>query len=138
MATTCNAGPPSPAAGGANFPFPQHRASSYCIYPPTCSDNDMAMGWAAYKTQLIVADGTDGSMRVTRPSDGNDTVSEGISYGMLFAVYMNDKTTFDALWKYEQKHLNTHGLMNWRINASARPPATTRRPTQTRTSRSRW
>jgi len=118
VATTCNAGPPSPAAGGANFPFPQHRASSSCIYPPTCSDNDMAMGWAAYKTQLIVADGTDGSMRVTRPSDGNDTVSEGISYGMLFAVYMNDKTTFDALWKYEQKHLNTHGLMNWRINAS--------------------
>ena len=118
VATTCNAGPPSPAAGGANFPFPQHRASSSCIYPPTCSDNDMAMGWAAYKTALIVADGTDGSMRVTRPSDGNDTVSEGISYGMLFSVYMNDKATFDALWKYEQKHLNTHGLMNWRINAS--------------------
>ncbi len=117
VATTCNAGPPSPAAGGANFPFPQHRASSSCIYPPSCSDNDMAMGWAAYKTALIVADGTDGSMRVTRPSDGNDTVSEGISYGMIFAVYMNDKTTFDALWKYEQKHLNTHGLMHWRINA---------------------
>ena len=46
-------------------------------------------------------------MRVQRPSNGNDTVSEGISYGMLFAVYMNDKTTFDALWKYEQKHLDT-------------------------------
>jgi endo-1,4-beta-D-glucanase Y len=118
VATTCNAGPPSPAAGGANFPFPQHRASSACIYPPTCSDNDMAMGWAAYKTALIVADGTDGSMRVTRPTDGNDTVSEGISYGMLFSVYMNDKATFDALWKYEQRHLNSHGLMNWRINAS--------------------
>jgi endo-1,4-beta-D-glucanase Y len=118
VATTCNAGPPSPAAGGANFPFPQHRASSSCIYPPTCSDTDMAMGWAAYKTALIVADGTDGSMRVTRPSDGNDTVSEGISYGMLFSVYMNDKATFDALWKYEQKHLNSHGLMHWRINAS--------------------
>jgi endo-1,4-beta-D-glucanase Y len=76
----------------------------------------MQMGWAAYKTALIVADGTDGSMRVSRGSqDGNDTVSEGIAYGMLFAVYMNDKTTFDAIWKYEQKHLNTHGLMNWHI-----------------------
>ena len=117
VATTCNAGPPSPAAAGANFPFPQHRASSSCIYPPACSDNDMAMGWAAYKTALIVADGTDGSMRVIRPEDGNDTVSEGISYGMLFAVYMNDKATFDAIWKYEQKHLNTHGLMHWRISA---------------------
>ena len=79
----------------------------------------MTAGWAAYKTALIVADGTDGSMRVARPSDGNDTVSEGISYGMLFAVYMNDKATFDALWKYEQKHLNTtHGLMHWHINSS--------------------
>ena len=57
-------------------------------------------------------------MRVTRPSDGNDTVSEGISYGMLFAVYMNDKATFDAIWKYEQKHLNAHGLMHWRISSS--------------------
>jgi endo-1,4-beta-D-glucanase Y len=37
---------------------------------------------------------------------------------MLFSVYMNDKATFDALWKYEQKHLNTHGLMHWRINSN--------------------
>jgi endo-1,4-beta-D-glucanase Y len=118
VATTCNGGPPSPPAGGANFPFPQHRASSYCIYPPTCSDADMMAGWTAYKSALIVADGTDGSMRVIRPENGNDTVSEGISYGMLFAVYMNDKTTFDALWKYEQKHLNMHGLMHWHIAAN--------------------
>ena len=69
-------------------------------------------GWTAYKTALIVADGTDGSMRVSRPENGNDTVSEGISYGMLFAVYLNDKTTFDALWKYEQKHLDSSGMMN--------------------------
>jgi len=115
VATTCGAGPPSGPAGGANFPFPQHRASANCIYPPTCSDADMTAGWTAYKQELIVADGSDGSMRVQRPSDGNDTVSEGISYGMLFAVYMNDKTTFDAVWKYEQKHLNSHGLMNWHI-----------------------
>jgi len=116
VASTCGAGPPSPAAGGANFPFPQHRASSNCIYPPTCSDADAMAGWAAYKADLIVADGSDGSMRVQRDSDGNDTVSEGISYGMLFAVYMNDKTTFDALWKYEQKHLDMRGLMNWHIS----------------------
>src|SRR5438045_3817761 len=67
-ASACGAGPPSAPAGGANFPFPQHRASSNCIYPPTCTDADMMAGWAAYKTALIVADGTDGSMRVQRPS----------------------------------------------------------------------
>ena len=120
VATTCNGGPPSPPSGGANFPFPQHRASSSCIYPPTCSDGDAQMGWAAYKNALVVADGSgDGSMRVQRDSgNGNDSVSEGIAYGMLFAAYMNDKTTFDALWKYEQKHLDTHGLMNWQIAAN--------------------
>jgi endo-1,4-beta-D-glucanase Y len=57
-------------------------------------------------------------MRVARPENSNDTVSEGISYGMVFAVYMNDKATFDALWKYEQKHLDMRGLMNWHINSS--------------------
>ena len=118
VATVCNGGPPSAPSGGANFPFPQHRAAGACIFPPTCTDADMMAGWTAYKSALIVADGTDGSMRVARPSDGNDTVSEGISYGMLFSVYMNDKATFDALWKYEQKHLNTHGLMNWHISSS--------------------
>jgi endo-1,4-beta-D-glucanase Y len=78
------------------------------------------MGWAAYKSALVVADGSgDGSLRVQRDSgNGNDTVSESISYGMLFSVYMNDKTTFDGLWKYEQKHLDTHGLMNWHINSN--------------------
>src|SRR5262252_2036955 len=118
VATTCGAGQPSQPSGGASFPFPQHRASSNCIYPTTCSDADAMAGWVAYKAALIVADGTDGSMRVSRPENSNDTVSEGISYGMLFAVYMNDKTTFDALWKYEQKHLDAKGLMNWHINSS--------------------
>jgi endo-1,4-beta-D-glucanase Y len=120
VASACNAGPPSPPAGGANFPFPQHRASSVCTYPTTCSDSDAAMGWAAYKTALVVADGSgDGSLRVQRDAgNGNDTVSESVSYGMLFAVYLNDKTTFDDLWKYEQKHLDTHGLMNWHINSN--------------------
>ena len=79
----------------------------------------MATGWQMYKSILIVADSSgDGSLRVKRPDNGNDTVSESISYGMLFAVYMNDKPTFDALWKYEQKHLDTHGLMNWHINSN--------------------
>jgi endo-1,4-beta-D-glucanase Y len=99
-----------------NFPFPQHRAAGACYYPSACTDADMMAGWAAYKTALVET-GSDGSARVKRPENGNDTVSEGISYGMLFAVYMNDKTTFDGLWKYEQAHLDTKGLMNWHINS---------------------
>ena len=37
---------------------------------------------------------------------------------MLFSVYMNDKATFDGIWKYEQKHLDPKGLMHWKISAS--------------------
>ena len=113
--------------------------SSSCIYPPTCSDNDMAMGWAAYKTALIVADGTDGSMRVTRPSDGNDTVSEGIS--VRDAVRRLHERQGDVRRALEiraeaPQHARADALAHQR--AAARPRATTRRPTPTRTSRSRW
>jgi len=38
--------------------------------------------------------------KVIRPENGNDTVSEGIAYGMLLAVNFNDKTTFDSLYAY--------------------------------------
>ena len=137
--TTCGTAAPSPASGGANFPFPQHRAAGACFFPPSCADADMLAGWSAYKTALIVPDmANDGALRVKRPSDGNDTVSEGISYGMLFSVYMNDKTTFDGIWKYEQKHLDPKGLMHWKISASDTPPGPTRPPMPTRTWRSRW
>lgn len=37
------------------------------------------------------------------------TTTEGIGYGLLFAVYNNDKTTFDKLFAYEQAHVNGNG-----------------------------
>lgn len=116
MPTNCQSGTPSPATDSAKFPFPQHRFATSCIYPPACSDNDVSTGWQNYKTKFIV-DGGDGSLRVQRPENSNDSVSEGIAYGMLFAVTMNDKTTFDKIWQYAQKHLDGSGLMNWQISA---------------------
>ena len=44
-------------------------------------------------------------------------MSEGIGYGMLAAVYMDDQPTFDALWAYGKSHFNTKGLMSWHITA---------------------
>ncbi len=40
-------------------------------------------------------------------------VSEGIGYGMLLAVNMNDQDTLDRLWAYYNAHLNGNGVMNW-------------------------
>ena len=39
---------------------------------------------------------------VVRPENGNDTVSEGIGYGMLIGVFMNDKAMFDTLWSVRE------------------------------------
>src|SRR5215471_11033444 len=99
------------AGGGGSFPFPQHRLSSYCYYPPACNDADVSAAWDKWKSTFVVASGN--TLRVQRPESGNDTVSEGIGYGMIAAVYMNDKATFDGLWGYAQQKLDGNGLMNW-------------------------
>ena len=78
------------------------------------------VGAKAYQTwkQAYVVRVSDNQLRVQRSAgDKYDTVSEGIAYGMLFASYGNDKSTFDGLWQYAQAHVNTNGLMNWRISA---------------------
>jgi endo-1,4-beta-D-glucanase Y len=69
----------------------------------------------SWKSAFLVA-GNPG-LRVQRPENGNDTVSEGIGYGMLAAVYMNDQATFDQLLAYQQAHLDSKGLMNWHITS---------------------
>jgi len=115
--SACQAGPPTPASGGTAYPFPQHRFGSACLYPAACKDMDVATSWKNYKTKFVV-DGGDGTLRVQRPENANDTVSEGVAYGMLFAVFMGEKDTFDAIWKYEQKFLDASGLMHWHINSN--------------------
>jgi endo-1,4-beta-D-glucanase Y len=113
--TTCGPQSPAPAANGANFPFPQHRLAASCGYPTTCNDADVMASWNTYKSKMIVSSG--GGLRVQRPENSNDTVSEGIAYGMVFAVYMADKTTFDGLWTYAKSHRDGNGLMNWHIDS---------------------
>lgn len=59
-----------------------------------------------------------GVYRVIRPENNNDTVSEGIGYGMLFSILAKDKDTFNGLWTYAQKYADGNGLMNWQIDSS--------------------
>jgi endo-1,4-beta-D-glucanase Y len=116
-AQVCAMQTPAPPAGGANFPFPQHRLSPDCGYPTNCNDADVQASWATYKSKLVVNAGGS-NLRVQRPESSNDTVSEGIAYGMLMAVYMTDKATFDGLWGYAQTKFNTNKLMTWHWDAS--------------------
>ena len=106
------------AAGTPRFPFPQNVRSTYCTYPRNANANDVVAAYGQWKTAVITADGAGGYQRVKKPDSGSvigSTVSEGIGYGMLLAVYMGDQSLFDNLWQYEQSHLDSSGLMNWEI-----------------------
>jgi len=50
--------------------------------------------------------------KVIRPEHQNDTISEGIAYGMLIAVNMNDHDLFDSLYGFWKNHpASTTSLM---------------------------
>jgi endo-1,4-beta-D-glucanase Y len=114
--TACLPQAPPPPADGSHFPFPQHRLSDACSYPASCSDEDARVAWTKWKQTFVTSAGGS-ALRVRRPSNGNDTVSEGMGYGMLGAVYMNDRATLDGLWAYAQQKLDENGLQNWHLDA---------------------
>lgn len=72
--------------------------------------------------------GLTNALRVVRPENSNDTVSEGIGYAMIAAVLIgNNNLTnydpeaheiFDKLYKYAKHFFNGNGLMSWHINSS--------------------
>jgi endo-1,4-beta-D-glucanase Y len=123
---------PTPPTATAKFPFPQNRESSHCIYPAAYDNQDVKDVYTAWKSDLVTSDGAGGFRRVKRPAEPglqvNSTVSEGIAYGMIIAVYMDDQELFDDLWKYSLAHTWTYTpwggggstptiLMNWYIGA---------------------
>jgi endo-1,4-beta-D-glucanase Y len=106
----------------SRFPFPQRFTSSRYFVPANADSSQIQIAYQQWKQTLLTRDGAGGHLRVRRPNSKgavvNSTVSEGIAYGMLIAVYMDDQETFDELWKYSQRHLNARGLMQWYIDAT--------------------
>jgi endo-1,4-beta-D-glucanase Y len=96
---------------GAKFPYPQGHASPHCTFP-TYSTDVVATAYSNWKSKFVQGG------RVIRPENSNDTVSEGIAYGMLIGVFMNDQPLFDALWTYAQSKRDNNGLMNWHLDAN--------------------
>ncbi len=83
--------------------------------------------YSSWKSTYVTSSGApSGALRVTNPqtlscsgtSVTSGTVSEGMGYGMLAAVYMGDQTTFDQLLAYVNAHLDSKGLMNWCLTSS--------------------
>ncbi len=130
VSSTGGSGPtrgPTPPAPGMKFPFPQNRQSANCVYPTGYTNDVVVAAYNKWKADTVTTAGAGGFRRVKRTQSDftgtgglelESTVSEGIGYGMLIAVYMNDQALFDDLWKYEQLWPNDKtGLMDWYINA---------------------
>jgi len=89
------------------------------------SDEGGSFGESAYlekeyedwKKHYVTSLGANGHLRVQRDfATYYDTVSEGQAYGMLLAVYFDDKPTFDQLEAFAVDHANKYGLMHWKVD----------------------
>jgi endo-1,4-beta-D-glucanase Y len=104
---------------GPPYDFPQGYRSQYCTYPEGADPELARAAYERWKTELVTSSGAGEHLRVNRPgNEGDTTVSEGIAYGMIFAVVFGDQDMFDKFWKYSQQHLNQNGLMNWKVDSS--------------------
>lgn len=67
--------------------------------------------WQVFKVMFVLADG-----RVVDSGNGGVSHTEGQGVTMLLAVQSNDRTTFDAVWKWTQTTLQIRSdkLLAWR------------------------
>jgi endo-1,4-beta-D-glucanase Y len=101
------------------FPFRGTKPLRGAYQPKDVAFEDAWRALAAWREEIVTADGAVGFLRTRRPDtpDGvaNSTVSEGIAYGMMIAVFSDDQPLFDALWRYALYWSNKNGLMDWYI-----------------------
>ncbi len=107
-----------------NFPFPQN-VKYPSIFLPSKIDNSKVQKAFEDFMKLYEESPDKTTARIKHDTEAN-TVSEGIGYGMILLVYMdnatnNTKDKFDKLWAYYNKFLDTRGLMNWKISGFSGP-----------------
>lgn len=115
-------------ASTARFPFPQQVAYGFGIKPASQSqatmNNDCQRIYQAFLKFNVTNSGCPPSgYRVhCGPALSYQTLSEGIAWGMLMSVFMDNATNntrpfFDGFNLYRKAYANTNGFMYWRINA---------------------
>jgi hypothetical protein len=117
-------------SGGGSVTFPHNNTYGGVYLPnggPTAAMNSaVSTNYVGWYTHYVTNSGTKrgggtlaGALRVQRPDVGNDTVSEGIGYGMLIGVMMDDKTLFDGLYNYAKQWIvdsSNHYVMDWNLD----------------------
>ncbi|MDR2593668.1 MAG: T9SS type A sorting domain-containing protein [Fibromonadaceae bacterium] len=118
-----------------NYPYPMRKnyGNNTINAINSTADADLKTQFQAYMDNFYEEGNCSGTKDCARikfydpdekqANNGKDwTVSEGIGYAMLMAVYFSDKTKsykseFDKLWKYYQKWSQSTGsMMHWKIN----------------------
>ena len=104
----------------AKFPFPQDQdySSHNAIKPAGADHNAVQAAYTVWLNNFYEESGTMARVKWDIPAQ---TVSEGIGYGMLIMVYMDNATNntqakFDKLWAYYNTYKDANGLMNWKLN----------------------
>jgi endoglucanase len=95
-------------------PFPANKVFGNGLMATNRNSDDAKSSYDTWKTNFIEAC-SNGRFRV-KFDNKDQTVSEGIGYGMLLTAYKADRATFDGLWKYYKDNTNGNGVMNWKIN----------------------
>lgn len=82
-----------------------------------------ADGWSTFKTRFMTSEG-----RIQDTGNKNVSHTEGQGYAMLMAVYYNDRSSFDSLWRWTQKNLSNpnNGLFYWKYIPGASDPVSDR------------
>lgn len=121
-------------AAGEQIPFPQGVTYAFGIKPNNFSqaqmNADVQAMYDAWRAKYVTSSGAgEGNYRVTKgPAEGDETVSEGMGFGMFITAYMASATNshaqveFDGMYRYYQSKVIisngvNYGLMAWRIAA---------------------
>ena len=96
------------------FPLSPLPGIGSCTAPtgPSVGAKYLVSGYNQWKKTFVKGS------KVVRPENANDTVSEGIAYGMLIAVNMNDQTLFDSLYGTWKGNTAVGSLMTWCLGGS--------------------
>lgn len=99
---------PSPPA---SFHLAQANLSS------VAPSRQIQVDWVAFKRRYLAPDG-----RVIDTGNAGISHSEGQSYGMLVAVWMDDRPAFEAMWRWTNRRLRRprDNLYAWRYDPHAR------------------
>jgi endo-1,4-beta-D-glucanase Y len=116
-----------------NYPYPQRKTygNGTISVKNSTADADLKAKFITYMTNFYEEGNCNGGARDCariKFDTPTQTVSEGIGYGMLMAVYFSDKTKsyqseFDKLWAYYKKFSND-GIMDWKITGFSSPAGT--------------